>query len=1087
NGVTPSVGYFGSISKAKYVALTGGTTSTTSTTLPAGCTSTAGYSSTTGAKCDGGTTVAVASGLTVVAGTQPANSLAVMSATRLPFTVVKFTASADKDVTIDSLTVERTGLANDAAFAGVVLTDENGNQLGVAKTLNSLHQAVLTEDFVVKAGQTRTMTIGANRITTATTVYSGQVASFSLVSVAANATVNGTLPIVGASHTINESLTMGTVTMTRGSIDPGTGVTKEVGSTGYTFSAVKVTAGSGEDVILKSIRWNQTGSAGSGDFANLKIYVDGVAYDVVVSADGKYYSAVFGSGLTIAKGFSSEISIKGDIVGGSGRTIDFDIAKRTDVNVVGAMYGYGITPPTTGSGSVTVTATSASSFTNSEDPWFAAARVTLSAGTMTVSTSNTVAAQIIAVILGVQPLAAFTADVKGEAISVSKIAFNVTIGNLTASSETVADITNATLYDENGKVVAGPVDGTATEGNSGGATGTSHGEIIFSDSVTFPTGLHTYTLNGKIGTNFDTNDTITASTTPRNFTSATGQTTNTSINIDPNSVLTFPAMTVKAGALTISVSTVPIAQTVIANQSQFTFANYILDATASGEDVRLTSIPLEYNSASPTNLTNCKLYDGSTAVTTGSNTKSPSAAASSSNFTFDGNGLTVSKGTSKTIALKCDVSGSVSANTVFYWGINSTSANSTNMTSVSGLTSGQTIAQSVNGAIGQAMTAQTGGSMTAQLETGVPYALVNSGSTGVTLAKIRFTATNEDVDLKQIALKLSGVASNTPIDLVDRKVSLYADSTYIGSATFPTADNATSSAITSGTFRIPANSYKILTIKGDIAAISSGSGPLTASGDLLAVDYDGANNGLNGNYGTGVSSGTTVTPTSASTASNGVRIVKSYPTFALPTKSNNCTLTTCTLPSSDTVGMEMYRFSITASSNGPVGIYKLVLNVATSSASAVTGTTTMTNLKVIGYTDSGYTTKVDGYTDGLLKSLATINSGDNDVVLLSVLNIPASATRYFKVTGDLDMTQGSGTYAGSVTTKLGGDAAYPVNAITLMDQATGTDGDTNDNFIWSPVSTNTSALAASTDLDWTNGYYVSGLPTDYLEASIVSR
>jgi hypothetical protein len=147
--------------------------------------------------------VVVGNGVTVAAGIQPANTLAFNNATRLPFTVVKFTASSDKDVNVSSLTVERTGLANDAAFSGVVLVDESGTQLGVA-TLNSTHQAILSGGFIVRAGQTRTMTIAANRGTTVG--CAGQVASFSLVSVAANATVNGTLPIVGASHTINESL-----------------------------------------------------------------------------------------------------------------------------------------------------------------------------------------------------------------------------------------------------------------------------------------------------------------------------------------------------------------------------------------------------------------------------------------------------------------------------------------------------------------------------------------------------------------------------------------------------------------------------------------------------------------------------------------------------------------------------------------------------------------------------------------------------------------------------------------------------------------------------------------------------------------
>jgi peptidoglycan hydrolase-like protein with peptidoglycan-binding domain len=59
NGITPAVGYFGPITRAQ-VAAAGG--STTTTGLPAGCTSTAGYSPTTGVSCSSGTTTTTTTG-----------------------------------------------------------------------------------------------------------------------------------------------------------------------------------------------------------------------------------------------------------------------------------------------------------------------------------------------------------------------------------------------------------------------------------------------------------------------------------------------------------------------------------------------------------------------------------------------------------------------------------------------------------------------------------------------------------------------------------------------------------------------------------------------------------------------------------------------------------------------------------------------------------------------------------------------------------------------------------------------------------------------------------------------------------------
>ncbi|KKT91790.1 MAG: hypothetical protein UW93_C0003G0070 [Parcubacteria group bacterium GW2011_GWC1_45_13] len=845
NGVSPTAGYFGSISRAKYNSMAPSTPAPASTPTTTGGTPAA--------------VPAAAGTLRVEAGVQPNASLLPINSTRVPFTVVKFTAPSGNDVTVNSLVVQRTGLANDAALSGIVLLDETGAQLGIAKTLNSSHQATLSEPFVVKAGTTRTMTLAGNA-ETANGSLAGQVVYISLVTVNSSAaTVDGVLPISGAGHTVNESLTIGSVTLQRGSLDPGSSVTKKVGETDYTFSSVKVTSGSAEKIYLRFIRWNQTGSIGTADLANVKTYVDGVAYDTVVSSDGKYFTATFsdngGKGILIDKGFSKEMSIKGDIVGGSGRTIDFDLAKRTDIGLLGENYGYGITPPQTGATDPT---DDTAAFSSTEDPWYDAAQVTVSNGSITVSGATSIPAQNIAINLANQPMGGFTIEVKGEQISVGKMIFYFMATSTSGTGSTgVAGtaITNISLYDANGAVVAGPADGVVVKNG--------HGKVTFTDTVTFPIGTAVYQLKGKLSTTFVNNNTVQASTTPSvDWTTVKGLTTGNSIT-GSTAVVTANQMTVKAGALTVSVSSVPIAQTVIAGVQQFLFANYILDGTGSGEDLRLTNIPIAYDfstGGAAADVTNCKLYDGTTVVnTTGVN---PTLAASSTSFTFTGNGLIIAKGTSKTLALKCDLIAGAASASRYAWGLGGAdadnAAHSNDWTGVTGLTSGQTIAQTANDSTGQYMTAATGGSIAAVLDTNSPsYKIVGAGQTGVELAKIKFSATNEDIDLKQLALLVSSNASNTPVNLVGRQVTLWDGASQIGTAIFPDGDNATSSQIAVGSFRIPRDGARVLTIKGDIAAITT-SGPMVQSGDLLIVDYDGANTGLNGNYGTGVASGSTV-------------------------------------------------------------------------------------------------------------------------------------------------------------------------------------------------------------------------------------
>src|SRR3989344_8342766 len=572
-------------------------------------------------------------GVTISAAAQPANSLAVINAARVPFTRFTLTAGSDGDVTGNSVTVERQGLATDGNFAGVVLLDEMGTQVGLAKTLNSNHQVILNEPLKIMRGSSKTYTVAVNMQDTNAEVNGGEIAAFAVINVNSAATVTGTLPIVGASHTLNDTLTIGTITNARGPLDPNGAQTKNVGEAGYVFASIRVTAGSQEDVQLNSVRWFQGSSSASSDLANVVTVVDGTSYPTTVSSDGKYYTSVFPGGVTLTKGNSKEISVKGDIVGGSGRTITFNLEKTTDLSVVGKTYGYGITPPTSGTGF------------DADSIWYAGSVVTINAGTITVSNDVGVPSQNVAINLANQPLAGFTVDVKGEPVSVGSIVFNLsTIGN------EAQDITNVTIVDQNGAVLAGPKDGVGTTANGGLAA------LTFTDSVTFPVGVTKIMLKGKLGTDFVTNDTVQASTTPSSqWTTVTGQTTGTTITPSPSSAVTGSNMTVKAASLTVSMASDPVAQTVVAGVSGFTFAKYNLIANSSGEDIRVSQLLLDYSAGgTATNVRNCQLYDGATSLTTGSRAVNPSAAASSTTFTLD-QAITVTKGTTKTLALMCDI------------------------------------------------------------------------------------------------------------------------------------------------------------------------------------------------------------------------------------------------------------------------------------------------------------------------------------------------------------------------------------------------------------------------------------------------
>src|SRR3989338_177090 len=357
-------------------------------------------------------------------GVQPANSLAVATAARVPFTRFVLTNGSSAAVTVTGVVIERQGFAADANFASIVLLDSAGAQVGNSKLLNSNHQAVIGDTFTLQPGASMTYSVAGN-MSSAANVNGGELASFAVVGVNTTATVSGSLPIVGATHTMNDTLALSDVTATYVSI-PGADASKPVGTSGYTFSTVRLTAGSQEDITVSSIRWNQSGSASSADLANVVVVMDGVSYPATVSSDGKYYTATLGNGIVISKGLSKEFAVKGDIVGGAGRTIAFDIYRVTDIYMVGNTYGYGLSIEDDN----TTSAGAEGTFDDDTTPVFNGYDVTVAAGTVnSVSKSNTVPASNIAESVANTPLGAFEISLSGEPIQVQTMKFAIDISS----------------------------------------------------------------------------------------------------------------------------------------------------------------------------------------------------------------------------------------------------------------------------------------------------------------------------------------------------------------------------------------------------------------------------------------------------------------------------------------------------------------------------------------------------------------------------------------------------------------------------------------------------------------------------------
>lgn len=1097
-GVSPASGYFGPISQAKYSSMAAITPAASPT--PPGATPPVA--------------VPAGSGLTVTAPVdQPASQLAPGSAARVPFVKAILTASADGDVTVKSVTVERRGPSDDANFDSILLLDENGMQIGNTKTLSSEHKVTLNNEFVVKAGTSKTVTIAANMVAIGS-INSGQIAKFAITAVdAGSSKVNASLPIEGNGMTMNSTLTIGSVTMSIGSLDPGSANTKNVGTSAYYLASVKAAVGSAEDVTFQSIRFNQSGSAAASDLANVMVNVGGKDYPATVTSDGKYWAASLGDGIAVIKGNNLEFSVKADLVSGSARTVDMDILRKSDVVVKGKTFGYNIVVGGGSSG-----AASAGAFSSNQEPFFNSYVTTINKGSILISRSSSVTSGNIPVSVTDTTLGAFTFDVKGEPMQISSLTLNFTFTGTGTSS----NLTGLKLFDSNGGIVAGPKD-------------PSSGIVTWTDTWTAPVALGIYTVKGKLSTTFVTNDTVQVGMNPDNIT-VKGTVTGLTVSAAPAATLVNAnSQNVRSGAMSMSVASTPFSQTVVRGVNQFGFSSFTFDATQSGEDVRVTSVKLR-DTISATGvgdeINSCAIYDGATALTTGGDVISPSdpSSGTTNDVTFTlTNNLIVTKGTTKTVDLKCNVSSSATANSTHAWGINDTTA-----TNVSGTQTGTAITESVTTGTGNTMTVKGAGSFTVVKDASAPSAtLVLSSKTDVPMNVLKYHATDEAINITELTLTYSSSTASTSDFL---KATVWDGATKIGEAVWAGgAQNATTTFTTA--FSIPKDADRLLTIKADIASIDVNAS--STPGRLLAVDY----NGVSSSTGTGQSSGVKLGSSSnVNTVGASMQIMKSLPTFA------KIAVPSTTLPQTNAV---LYRFSVAADPAGPVALYKFTFLVSSSTVSATTST-----YNVFGYSDSSFSVKA--YDNNPVNSRAvgcagqstfdsdtTCNATDSTgsvtastsvatssqiVFFFNPVNyvastseaivVPAGTTRYFELRGDI-RNPGSGT-GNNISVSLAGDIDRPIRNTTQSTVAnvgqsvaagpiTANHGLGSQKFInnygvgflasaaevalqsdrsrlvWSAMSTTTTLTGATTTQDWTNGFLVPGLPISGMSANTFSN
>ncbi len=795
------------------------------------------------------------------------------SAADVVFTKLSFSGTG----TITSLKVKRTGLSSDARLTAVKLFDGT-NQIGNSQTLNSLHKGTFSNLSIAVSGS-KTITIagdivgggaGAGEIIKLGVEASGD------ITLSGGTSPSGTFPIEGNGQTIT-SVTIGSASLSNGPQHPTTDVNVDADAAAYRFDQVRITAGSTEDIAVKQIVAIRSGTASDSDVKDIKLINDSTGTTLAtVAALGTGSKATFDNlNVVVKKGEFIDLSVKATLTGsGSSRTIGFELHDGTSylVRVVGAQFGFGLTPTSTnfcataGVGNLACTTQTVKLGTLDVNR----AASSPSAGNVPLGGTNV-------------PLVAYDFTVTGEPIRITALNLAVT------TSGTITHITNVGFYDAAGSLVAGPKDPV-----------TSGANLSYTDTFILKPGTTTLWVKGNLSSSTTVGATLSVTLpAPSANMTVRGDQSNKVIaapNLRTTSAVSGNTLTVQGPSLTVVTTGLPKAGSVVANIQDFTFAVVDLDPSGSGEDVKVTDLSITDvlgAGATAGDLLNLEMWGDADNTDTNdvtqrlqtSNSTSVGTGATALKFTLS-TPLKVGKNKPSRVYVKADVLSTSTAGVTNTHTVTASAATST------GWTTGSAITATFSGA-GQAQTIAASGTLKVELSS-VQAANQRGmvlGTSGNVFVQYKLTASTEGINVKKFPVALSTPATLTGAAVVPTttnpslgRVSVYVSDSETGTQTLVGAPvsikaNGTASVdITDSPMLVPKDQSKYVTLKADLNSKDDGTsasfvglGLGDPSGDASAWGANGAASAAAQSYNitaSGKDSGSTIAATAINSTAN---------------------------------------------------------------------------------------------------------------------------------------------------------------------------------------------------------------------------
>ena len=988
---------------------------------------------------------------------------------RVAFTKVNLTNNTALDAVVDQLVVKRLGLAQNEIFSSVDVLGSDMLPLNeFSKNIGSEDTATVNDDFTVPANSTMSIYLAGNTLggagttctgTNAITCFSGELPILALNSVTlkGGGQVTGSFPVAGNHHVVNGTLSVGTATVTPGGNEPAAS-TQEIGTKDFTASSFKVAAGSGEDLTIRRVIFKNNGSADiQTDVENIRLInantseVLDATPEFLANDEDKFAMDI---NRELEKGDNLSFDVRYDVADGSAKTVDIDIDQQADLEISGDEFGFNIL------GTFQRPAGTA----NSSAPFYAGPTLTIGNGTLRFE-SVSITPTNIAEGLDDTVIGKFKAVAEGEPIEVTSIGWSLTITTSTTAGAAISDVTNLTVREEGGSVIAGPQD-VAVDSTTDGAQ-TVLGTATTTDSFIVPTGETVYEIIADLSSDFASDDNIQARLNP-NAVTARGEVSGNTITPTPGSEVSSSQLTIRAATLAVSVSSIPAAQSIVSGAQDFNAANYVLDGTNSGSDVRVTSVKIaqHHTGASfPDNLSGWKLWiDGvevpvNSESTSCSGTCAGTSETATTTLTINSGDLQIVKGTSKTLGVTTDVGTGATSGT-FSLGLSHSSA----APGISGIDSdAQTITPTFTASDGQAMTLASGGTLDVSLLADPAAATVVGGSK-VEVGRFSMEPDNEGVDFNFL-----GFTINTPdggiVGNQDEIGSI--EVCQVGGSCFgPVSVDSGNATITPNGLSLDQGDKETFVLNATFNDVDTGSPAQAGAGLAFAltnIDVDGTSVGSS-----------SVTVNGLGNSFNTFTVYKSIPVVA------KLAFTGSDLITGTGQELDLYKFSVSADSEDNIALYKFTFGISTTTISLST-----TGFKLYeSDTDGGSRRVIANNGDFTVSSDASnthviayldVNDDNTSEPAKELRELGAGSTKYYVLVGTTGTGHDGTSDNESIATVMAGDGAFAGTSASSAD-GVGSSGDLND-FVWSDLDLTSQAATttATNGVQWFNGYRIPGI------------